>query len=74
MADELHERIQKSGDLAELKVLLQLRDVESRRAAALATKLRMPPQSRSDRHRAGTAARAVDGRRPWEKNPFDDLV
>lgn len=72
MADELHERIAKTTDTAELKTLLQLRDAEARRAASLATKLRMPPQSRSDRHLAGVAASKVRAgvARPWEGNPF----
>lgn len=73
MADDLAERIASTTDLAELKTLLGLRDMEARRAAALATKLRMPPQSRSDRHLAGRMARDAGGTRPWEFNAFDDL-
>lgn len=77
MADELAGRIAKTKDLAELKTLLQLRDAESRRAASLATKLRLPPQSRSDRHLAGAAARFVSGTsKPWDKTSrfFDDDI
>lgn len=73
MADELAGRIAKTKDLAELKTLLQLRDAESRRAASLATKLRLPPQSRSDRHLAGAAARFVRGtHKPWDTEEPDD--
>jgi hypothetical protein len=64
-ADALAERIAKTTELSELKVLLDLRDREARRAAAISTKLRLPPQSRSDRHAAGTAARP-GGSRPWD--------
>jgi hypothetical protein len=64
-ADSLAARIAETTNLADLKVLLDLRDRESRRAAAISTKLRLPPQSRSDRHAAGTAARP-GGARPWE--------
>jgi len=67
MADDLEKRIAKTSDLADLKTLMQLRDGEVRRAAALATKLRLPPQSRSDRHLAGAAARHIRGTaRPWD--------
>lgn len=67
MADSLAKRIETTNDLTDLKTLLQLRDGEARRAAALATKLRLPPQSRSDRHLAGAAARHVRGtKRPWD--------
>lgn len=73
MADTLHKRIGETTDLAELKTLLQLRDVEARRAAALATKLRLPPQSRSDRHLAGREARdARGGAAPWEWDPAEE--
>lgn len=73
MADDLHRRIEATSDLGELQILLRLRDTESRRFAALATKLRMPPQSRSDRHLAGAAARHIRGTaRPWDTNEGDD--
>jgi hypothetical protein len=65
MSNKLAKRIDKCRDVSDLKTLLQLRDVESRRAAALATKLRIPPQSRSDRHVAGVAAKNALGERPW---------
>ena len=67
MAETLAERIASTEDVDELAKLLRMRDTESRRAAALATKLRLPPQSRSDRHLAGAAARRLKGTaRPWE--------
>jgi hypothetical protein len=69
-ADALAARIAKTEELGELKVLLDLRDREARRAAAISTKLRLPPQSRSDRHAAATAARP-SGTRPWE---YGDVI
>jgi hypothetical protein len=73
MSDVLAERIAVTTDVAELAVLLRLRDTEARRAAALATKLRLPPQSRSDRHLAGVAARNLRGTaRLWEVADPDD--
>jgi hypothetical protein len=64
-ADALAGQIAETREIGELKTLLDLRDREARRAAALATKLRLPPQSRSDRHAAATAARP-GGARPWD--------
>jgi hypothetical protein len=70
-SDELAARIAATKELSELKILLDLRDREARRAAAISTKLRLPPQSRSDRHAAGTAARP-GGSRPWSAGAFMD--
>jgi hypothetical protein len=71
MCDQLALKIATTEDVGELKVLLDLRDRESRRAAALSTKLRLAPQSRYDRHAAGTAARNSGHRRPWESDGAD---
>jgi hypothetical protein len=71
MCNTLAKKIAKATDTGELKTLLDLRDRESRRAAALSTKLRLAPQSRYDRHAAGTAARNSGHRRPWEHDPAD---
>ena len=50
-AERLTKQIRKAKDLGKVKLLLELRDRESRRGAAkLSTKLRLAPQSRSDRH------------------------
>jgi len=65
-AHDLAKRI-KRAKAEDLKPLLQMRDVEARRGAALMTKLRMPPQSRSDRHAAGTAATKFGAGRSWEE-------
>lgn len=67
MADNLAERIAGCEDIANLKLLLELRDRETRRAAALATKLRTPPQSRSDRHVAGVKGKRTTSARPWDR-------
>jgi hypothetical protein len=57
-------------DMTELRRLLDMRDRESRRAAMLATKLRLTQQSR---YRPETAARRADGPpagapRPWQRD------
>lgn len=49
----------------EMKALLDLRDREARRAASLATKLRLLPQSRFTPGAASTAAGKPMGPRPW---------
>jgi hypothetical protein len=70
-ADLLAGLIDAAKDLENLEKLLALRDREARRAAALSTKLRIPPQSRSDRHLAGAAAAKSHGRRPWLDDPSE---
>lgn len=71
MADGLQVRIAATDNVDDLRKLLAARDVEVRRAATLATKLRIAPQSRSDRHLAGRMARdAGGGTKPWEY--YDD--
>lgn len=64
-ANTLAARIAETSATEDLAKLLKLRDVEARRAATLSTKLRLCPQSRSDRHVAERLARAA-GQRPWE--------
>lgn len=73
MAEELGGQVDKCDDMQELKTVLDLRDRESRRAAALARTLRLAPQSRYDRHATATMANSANGKRPWEHNPFDDI-
>lgn len=50
-----------------LKDLLKMRDVESRRAATLAVKMRLTQQSRYTPMASATADRKAGGVRPWEK-------
>jgi hypothetical protein len=50
------------------KALLQMRDIETRAAAGLATKLRLTNQSRYTPEKAATAARnAAVGPMPWDE-------
>lgn len=73
MADELGKQALSAAGMDDLKIVLDLRDREARRAAALARTLRLAPQSRYDRHASATAANKVKGSRPWEENPFAAL-
>lgn len=63
---ELADLIATTMGVDDLKKLLDLRDRECRRAAALARTLRLSPQSRYDRHAAGKAGRPQGGSRPWD--------
>ena len=63
-------QLPRTQTIIELKAILDLRDREVRRAAALSRTLRLAPQSRYDRHATGTAGRN-DGKRPWEVDPTD---
>ncbi len=71
LADRLAGDIAKASDTAELSKLLDLRDREARRAAALARTLRIAPQSRYDRHATATAANR--GRYVEPENPFNEF-
>jgi hypothetical protein len=53
-------------DAGEIKMLLDLRDKESRRSVSLATKLRLTQQSRYGARSADTADRRAGGKRPWQ--------
>ena len=64
-AEELNHDLAKARTVYEMKAVLDLRDREVRRAAALSRTLRIAPQSRYDRHALATAARHVNGKRPW---------
>lgn len=67
MCDRLDEAMRaKSGDVSELKSLLQMRDLESKRATTLATKMRLTPQSRYTPQAASTANKKASGARPWQ--------
>lgn len=50
----------------ELKDLLKMRDVESRRLSTLAVKMRLTQQSRYTPMASATADRKASGARPWE--------
>lgn len=54
------------SDTNDFLVLLRESEKQMRLARALASSLRMTPQSRMDRHAAGTAARPKTARRPWD--------
>ena len=55
------------GDRGVLKDVLKLRDMESKRVAALATKLRLTQQSRYTPQAAATANKRVgEGAKPWQ--------
>ncbi|MFT3793021.1 MAG: hypothetical protein QM741_18575 [Rudaea sp.] len=73
MADGIAPLIAGTTDADDLRKLLSARDLEVKRACTLATKLRIAPQSRSDRHLAGRLARDA-GRgapKPWEFGVID---
>ena len=55
------------GDAGDVKMLLDLRDKESRRAVSLATKLRLTQQSRYGARSADRADKRASGARPWQK-------
>jgi hypothetical protein len=70
MCDALASRIRlalASGSVDDVRITLGLRDKESRRAAILATKLRLTMQSRYTPKASATAAARATGLRPWEK-------
>lgn len=54
------------ANAAEMKVLFGLRDGEAKRAAIMATKLRLTQQSRYTPQAASTASKRAQGRRPWQ--------
>jgi hypothetical protein len=54
------------GDDDIIRRMLGLRDVEAKRVASLATKLRLTQQSRYTPQAASTANAKVSGKRPWQ--------
>lgn len=54
------------GEPGELKEVLKLRDMESKRVASLATKLRLTQQSRYTPQAASTADKKAGSARPWQ--------
>lgn len=70
MCDELEpeiKRLREPGqDKHALKMVLDMRDKESRRASSLATRLRLTQQSRYTPQAAGTANKRAAGKRPWQ--------
>jgi hypothetical protein len=70
MCDTLASRLRHvlaGGTIDDVRLVLGLRDKESRRAALLATKLRLTQQSRYTPQSAATADTRATGRRPWDK-------
>ena len=68
MADLLDKQVKGAiagGETGEIKALLQLRDMESRRVLSIATKLRLTNQSRYTPQAASTASKKASGARPW---------
>ena len=59
-------QLPRTQTIPELKAILDLRDREVRRAAALSRTLRLAPQSRYDRQAMATAARSAGAKRPWD--------
>lgn len=53
-------------DEAAVRVVLDMRDKESRRAVSLATKMRLTQQSRYGARDAERADRRAGGKRPWQ--------
>lgn len=56
----------RGGDIDEMKKALDMRDKEARRAASLATKMRLTQQSRYGARSAERADRQASGKRPWQ--------
>ena len=74
LALRINRAIEKEFSSETLQALMGIRDKETRRAMALATKLRLTAQSRYDKQVAATLSRqAGKGPRPWETNPFDSI-
>lgn len=68
--DQLAKRVKealKYGNEQVLGKVLDMRDKEAKRAAQLATKLRLTQQSRYTPQAAATADRKASGKRPWER-------
>ncbi len=60
------EKALQGGKAKDIREALALRDLESKRLAAIATKLRLTQQSRYTPQASATANRKAGGRRPWE--------
>lgn len=58
--------LDEDGSTGDVRIILDMRDKESRRVANLATKLRLTQQSRYTPQAASTADRKVAGKRPWQ--------
>lgn len=68
--DLLDERVKTTmttGAVGEVKLILDMRDKESKRVAVLATKLRLTQQSRYTPQAAATADKRASGKRPWQQ-------
>lgn len=67
--DNLHALVEAAlaeGDPKDIKASMQLRDMESRRLATLATKMRLTQQSRYTPQASATADKKAGGRKPWQ--------
>lgn len=65
-------RAMAEGDPAEIQKILKVRDVEAKRAADLATKLRLTQQSRYTPQAAATANKRAQGAaKPWDLKVAD---
>ena len=62
----LVEKALASGKSKDMRDLMDIRNKEANRAAALATKLRLTQQSRYTPQASATANRKASGRKPWE--------
>jgi hypothetical protein len=58
-----------TGDVQEIGKLLAIRDKEAKRAADMATKLRLTQQSRYTPQAAATANKRAQGAKPWTTIP-----
>lgn len=70
MCDRLDARIkllEAKELIADVRLVLDMRDKEAKRAAMLATKLRLTQQSRYTPQAAATANNRASGRRPWQE-------
>lgn len=59
-------RAVRSKDTSSIKSVLSMRDMEARRVASMATKLRLTQQSRYGPRAAETANNRTKGKRPWQ--------
>lgn len=55
------------GDAGEIKEMMKLRDMESKRVLSIGTKLRLTQQSRYTPKAAATASKGAGNARPWAK-------
>lgn len=72
LCDVLDEKVKRAmgaeteTPVGDIKLLLDMRDKEAKRATSLATKLRLTQQSRYTPQAANTANSRASGKRPWQ--------